>query len=238
MTDLPIIFSAPMVRALADDRKTKTRRLLYTKRKIKNGRVPGSAAMMAHFPPPQSIGPSGFPSDIGVDEYWTLGNWQKVKPGDRLWVRENIRLASQGPGHTVGICYPADGPMGSVHFFDVDEHNLKRASITPCIHMPRWASRLTLTVTATKIERLNDISEHDCRGEGVRWNAERGWWEVPGIALPSGAPVANSTPYQAFACLWDAVHEVGAWQSNPYVVALTFTVHKCNIDALTKTEAA
>lgn len=74
--------------------------------------------------------------------------------------------------------------------------------------MPRWASRLTLVVTATKIEKLQDISIEDIRDEGCK-------------------PVKSE-----WALLWDSIHGEGAFTLNPDVVAITFAVHQQNIDTM------
>lgn len=103
--------------------------------------------------------------------------------------------------------------------------------------MPRWASRLTLIVTAMKIERLNDITDADAIAEGVVERPD-GLFEVPGLSLPSGAPIINSRPRDAFACLWDMLHGSGKWLANPEVVCLRFDVHHCNIAAMPKEIAA
>jgi hypothetical protein len=95
--------------------------------------------------------------------------------------------------------------------------------------MPRWASRLTLTVIAVKIERLQDIREADCIAEGA---------EIVGL---HGNPVDDGpmvrlkdhvygTPRTWFRELWERLHGVGAWDANPEVVALTFTVQERNVD--------
>ena len=92
----------------------------------------------------------------------------------------------------------------------------------PSIHMPRWASRLTLIVTATKIERLQKIANADAIAEGC------------GVSLDHPTPERTREPFpvEAFKTLWMKLHGADAWDDNPEVVALTFTVHKANIDAV------
>jgi len=142
--DIPIIFSAPMVQALLAGRKTMTRRLLYTERKARNGVVPASASMMsverdgrqvALWPP---LGDS-------PDYYFTLSGWQNVKPGDRLWVRENFS------GEHCWENIPLGGwgwdtmrrPAKLWYWADGNPTDGDWTKPRPSIHMPRWASRRT-----------------------------------------------------------------------------------------------
>jgi len=185
MPDRPIIFSAPMVRALLDGRKTQTRRVLK--------------------PQPDSRG-RGF-----------LDSKLPYSPGDRLWVREAFWTceACGYLNHAVGA--NNSGTAGR-HCCASCDALLPKAKRSP-IHMPRWASRLTLTVTDVRVQRVQDISAADAIAEGI-------------------APAANSmtidcdtlNPRDSFASLWNSIHGPGAWDANPWVAAITFTVRKGNID--------
>lgn len=203
MTDYPIIFSAPMVKALLSGRKVMTRRLAW-RQTIASPKKPRPGA--AH-------------GEDGYSYYPT--SWQRVKPGDRLWVRENL---------TVGYwpCradYSADSTQ--VPSGDKLPHDKLYPRITvPSIHMPRWASRLTLVVTATKIERLNDISEADAQAEGM-----------PKPYFGDGDPPFTENAIMVsrvkqFRNLWNALHGDGAWADNPEVIAMSIIVHKQNINAM------
>lgn len=204
--DKPIIFSAPMVRALLEGRKFMTRRLLYSKRKVRNERVPAGASFLQDFPPPRTL--------IGVNEYWTLSPWHKAKAGDRLWVRENFQVPEGGI-----ISDAAGGQMDVINTEVVYAATVRRRSNlvwTPCIHMPRSLSRLTLSVIAVKVEKLQAITDNEAIVEGM-------------------SPADAAAPRGAFALLWDSLHGATpgmAWNDNPAVVALSFKVHKKNIDAL------
>lgn len=94
----------------------------------------------------------------------------------------------------------------------------------PGIHMPRWASRLTLTVTSVRVQRLQDISEEDAIAEGV-----------DAVSMADAPRQTAWSRRQDFAQLWDSIngkHPCAAWSDNPWIVALTFSVTKQNIDAL------
>lgn len=142
------------------------------------------------------------------------GSWHTV---DRLWVRENIRGE-----HEVEI---------SRYFYAADNERVRSGcraeaawlesyprKLIPSIHMPRWASRLTLIVEGVRVERLHDISENDACAEGVE--TTEFWCE-------------DHPPSICFSVLWDSINSSRApWSSNPWIVALTFRVIKANIDAV------
>lgn len=103
----------------------------------------------------------------------------------------------------------------------------------PSIHMPRWASRLTLEVTDVKVERVNDISQDDAIAEGIEKDhaagmpAIWGWRDyLRGDAL---AKRHFADPRASFGTLWDVINGAGSWLANPWVVAITFRPHRCNI---------
>lgn len=97
----------------------------------------------------------------------------------------------------------------------------------PSIHMPRAHSRLTLTIRAVKIERLQDIDEQQCEQEGLQWRD--GLWNCPS---PDGQGYWHSVPTakRCFKILWNKLHGDGAWDENPEVVAMSFNVAARNID--------
>ncbi|EPM81266.1 hypothetical protein A249_31829, partial [Pseudomonas syringae pv. actinidiae ICMP 18804] len=92
------------------------------------------------------------------------------------------------------------------------------AGWTPSIHMPRWASRILLEITAVRVERLQDISEDQARAEGVQLytdHAELGkWWHVDGIETYS------ADPRKSFELLWTSVGS--DWNANPWVWVVEF----------------
>lgn len=198
MADRPILFSAPMVRALLDGRKTQTRRVLK--------------------PDPDTL-PNGF-----------AGVRMPYAPGDRLYVREAWRSAS---------CYDdlAPSAMSGEEPVRYEEDALwqtwgwgaplrSHGRLRQGIHMPRWASRLTLTVTDVRVQRLQEISEADAVAEGVNpclcgHNCPNG---------EHGGCCGICEPVTAYAELWTELHGPGAWAANPWVCALTFTVRRGNID--------
>lgn len=144
--------------------------------------------------------------------------WRTVKPGDRLWVRETFSTMQE------------NGALKA--FYKADEGSEMNAEIgcskfKPSIHMPRWASRLTLVVTDVRTERLQDISEEDAIAEGVEKSPFTGWKIYYKDALINEA---FASPIHSFESLWKSINGNGAWDANPIVIVITFEVHQRNID--------
>lgn len=197
MADKGIIFSAPMVRALLDGTKTQTRRVLKP--------------------------------TYGTLEYLRDGTWRpihtKVFPGDRLYVREAHALVP------VTAYRMSDGVEQHTNPTDPDQAVVYREGWERCaprwrpsIHMPRWASRITLTVTDVRVQRLAEITLGDCWAEGCMTGRDL----MAQGAIPQGAAL----PFGEYRDLWNSLHGPDAWNSNPWVVASTFTVQRGNIDAV------
>jgi hypothetical protein len=207
--DIPIIFSAPMVRALLEGRKTMTRRLAW--RPARKGEATGEGSRLSYALDDNRVTGK-------ITQHQRPSPWKRVQAGDRLWVRENFSKYD----YRDGCWYWADGREAA---YDAERPR-------PSIHMPRWASRLTLIVTGTKVERLQDISEADAHAEGAPWY-------VYGHGVISDFEYQMEPGYQpnkrmGFCQLWNDLHGWGppsAWESNPEVVAISFKVIHANIDA-------
>lgn len=223
MKDIPIIFSGPMVRALLDGRKTMTRRLAWRSETdvkkmdfICDGEKPNPLSRLAKHMPVQMAG-----------AYWLRPSpWLSVKPGDRLWVRET--WAVDAPDLETARAAHEDMMQGGNSYgpyYLVGEVSPDTLKWRSPIHTPRWASRLTLIITATKIQRLRLIGEDDVRDEGVIGSGP--WW-VEGL---KAATYTTYSAKEAFKNLWTRLHGTDAWKADPEVVALRFRVVKANIDA-------
>lgn len=224
MADRPILFSAAMVRALIDGRKTQTRRVLNPQ-------------------PGDDIDNAGDGVTI-IDMATGAEIRVRFAEGDRLYVRESWRVspdAAEGWDPDVNrgwIDYQTGGAneMVAPSFDAVEKAAFTKSDdrdwdLLPCryrpgIHMPRWASRLTLIVTEVRVERLNDCSEADAIAEGVEQTSLEGCWLD---YRPDGVPVG--TARESYRTLWDSINGAGAWATNPFVVAVIFTVEQRNIDA-------
>lgn len=216
MTDRPIIFSAPMIRALLVGAKTQTRRILKPQ--------PSEPEFVA-----------GSWLDIARERTARHDDGEReivhLAAGDRLWVRENFsgpyNCRDFRPGQ-----WDASVHFTPIHYWaDGDPRHGDWTKPKPSIHMPRWASRITLTVTDVKIERLQDISEADARAESVQFepsvstDAHQFFVELGG-----GECCTGFSAVEAFADLWHHIHGVGAWAANPWVVAVSFRPELRNID--------
>lgn len=216
MSDRSILFSAPMVDALLAGRKTQTRRSF---------RLPSWAAN----PPEFEIDDDGV--NILCEETGCFADLPRVpRIGDRLWVREAWRTSKVAdelkPSQMVGGSYT---PVWYEHDRDnCDVHGRYRHAR----HMPKWASRLTLTVTDVRIERLQYISEADAIAEGIEHSKDQ-----PGDVSPGWRNYCDPrwryslpTPRSSYATLWDSINGNGAWDANPWVVAISFNVTRGNIN--------
>jgi len=227
MKERPILFSSPMIRAILAGRKSQTRRAV--KLGFTDWQRDHSLAMMV-------TGSDGMPcfTDAKAEPSPAMMAMLRSTPGkpcpygaagDALWVRETwaYSLECNGKDHdeeTLPIQYRADGD-------DVVDCGRWR----PSIHMPRWASRITLPVTAIRVERLQEISEADARAEGVTPCARcRGTGidpvRVGGVdpdwCSECGGTAQGLTHRDAYSELWDVINGRGAWERNPWVWVVAF----------------
>ncbi len=227
MSDKPIVMSAPMVRALLAGRKSQTRRIVKpqpTQRasQIKPEKWEWYAARgRGAF--------SGVPASGLTDALSKCGGLPYA-PGDRLWVREAFRFDRGRDAQS-----PASVPVDTPIIREADDWKnpaLFPGRLRSPIHMPRALSRLTLTVTSVRIERLNAISEDDTIAEGASGlhDFDCQWGPEP---LPTGVKCrcGDKSYRDTYRRLWDTLHGPGSWALNPFVCAIGFTVEARNIDA-------
>ncbi|GGX01649.1 hypothetical protein [Undibacterium macrobrachii] len=213
MKQRPILFSAPMVRALLDGTKTQTRRIAHS----------DSTEMLR----PSPFVKSGIETIHGYEVKNPYGN-----QGDQLWVRETygIEVRSYGGGTGEFYAYRATKP---------DAVYCKEASGTtipikwiPSIHMPRKACRITLEITSIRVERLQDISKEDAITEGLSTISKDGKTWKYGIPDRDGLPGRDNDgwpwsdweedPRLAYKKLWERINGTGSWDANPWVWVIEF----------------
>jgi hypothetical protein len=196
MKERPILFSAPMVRALLAGTKTQTRRIAKPVRHPDLGNVYAPGALVLEHEPQHVI-----------DRCCPYG-----RPGDRLWVREtHMNWWKLDPANP-------EGPriFSHVAAFAADGYELEPGERwIPSIHMLRAASRITLDIKAVRVERLQDISEEDAKAEGAP-----GYEEGLDAPPPDGD---HEWSYRAsFQRLWEQINGPGAWAKNPWVWVVEF----------------
>lgn len=229
MKEHPILFGGAMVRAILSG-KTQTRRPVTHQNTNVNGYGFVSKATFARYPldkawvnhgPSLAGNPGPFlkcdsthPDDDGA----MARLYAPWSVGDVLWVRENAYIAPPGFGD-VDACNAVDSEgrrrfVGYAASMDGDsvrcakDYGVKQ---TPSIHLPRWAARLFLRVTAIRCERIQDITEEDAVAEGTR---------EPSVAQVIGG--GDVTERRVFARLWSATYGASSWERNEWVWALTF----------------
>jgi hypothetical protein len=187
MSEKPILFSGEMVKAILAGRKTQTRRAIKPQ-PLTAQMISESTASLCH------------PGMI----------WRKCpygQPGDRLWVRETFQFVhanSDGQRNTFNSHKPfSQHDYRWIEYAATPKDNEPPPKWKPSIFMPRWASRITLEITSSRVERLKDISNEDCFAEG----------------LPADTTKGNRTWYGD---LWEKINGKGSWDANPWVWVIEF----------------
>ena len=220
----PILFSGSMVRAILDGRKTQTRRIMkpqptaeshdeYTKwcwpanddamKFAWAGQSPISDAVEGHCP----YGTIG-------DRLWVRETWGKTRQCDDLNSTEGDVIAYRAGGTRVWNANPASPKLmrfGANHYYD-DPKPWK-----PSIHMPRWASRITLEITSVRVEQLQQISDQDALSEGIPVEPT-----TPGIDHCIDGEWWPGRPVQHFRNLWQSINGDDSWGLNPWVWVVEF----------------
>lgn len=235
MKERPILFSAEMVRAILEQRKSQTRRVV----KASNSTVDGHNRISwvwgeLNFKEAEArskstlmvalVGPAA-PTDVHLRV--PRHDWQSThrvrcdfEVGDRLWVREAWYYDI--PPHKLPSKKPADFDPDSL-YFRADGECCAQIPECQCaevgkpkwkssIHLPRWASRITLEVTGVRVQRLQEISTADALAEGMlpTWYGE----SSPGVKCDSEC--------NQFENLWERINGEGSWEANPWVWVVEF----------------
>lgn len=229
MTVRPIPFSDPMIVALREGRKTQTRRMLdlacdEPPAYVQDGVV---TALNEHdqehrWPNTYAVGDHLYVRET----YYQFGHWEpvqgaKTKGGKQKWAfiadRPDVLFEQPGNcrlGHR--YCDPW----------------------TPAWHkrlgrfMPKAFSRMTLIVTDVRVQMLNKISEEDAIAEGVLNSGRRDGEPWDHFSFPGIPSIHEHEASTCYSLLWESITGPGAWEANPWVTAITFTVHHCNVDQI------
>ncbi|MER9768991.1 hypothetical protein NKJ09_23335 [Mesorhizobium sp. M0189] len=218
--DRPVLFSAPMVRALLARAKTQTRRVINPQpdwdAEVVRTILDGLVWPIGGFNQ-QCGGPIQLPRFAVGDLLYVREAWRTLHANDCLAPRQLADDSSK-------VTYEADpenrNPLWAFGKFRQG------------MHMPRWASRLTLTVAQVRVQRLQEISEADAIAEGCRPIGSE--FLIPGQYLYSdpSKPRTALSATSAYESLWNGLNEPRGfgWDTNPWVVAVSFSVIKQNID--------
>jgi len=239
MKERPILMSAPMVRSTLADIKNQTRRVAPIERLDIKEHDGGFVTWSIGFTKPigklRTVG-SHSGSLVTVEQARSIIASQFCpygQPGDRLWVKETwctgAKLDSKSPkaierqcrdaGYKHGACCPvrylADGHATQWGDRDADDFGTW-GKTRVSIHMPRWASRITLEVNSVRVERLQDISEADAIAEGIARLADGGY------GLPDGSHYHATDPRISYLSLWGAINGQESVDANPFVWVIEF----------------
>lgn len=217
MKERPILFSGAMVRALLAGAKTQTRRVVTPQPDSR----PGMACTRLIFK--NRKGMPLLDEALEATEpvlYRSLCPYGQ--PGDRLWVREAHYLTDNG--HEKYPVYVVDEDAVREHLQSIDrlpvdfpaDTKASHRRLRPSIHMPRWASRITLEITSVRVERLQDISAADALAEGIVRQPDGGY------GLADTTHYHYTDPRQSYFILWEAINGAGSVDANPWVWAVEF----------------
>jgi hypothetical protein len=196
MKERPILFSAPMVKAILGGHKTQTRRVIKPQPEVHTSEKPWGENVKVmqwrdKIDTPLNIAPDCLRSFCPYGQ-----------PGDHLWVRETFSEAH--------YTYGAENTPSSRIVYRADMPNTSNfLGWKPSIFMPRWASRIMLEITDVRVERVQETSEGDVIAEGIDW---------------AECNHSYSQAIGAYADLWDNINAKRgySWEINPWVWALTF----------------
>lgn len=217
MQERPIVFNADMIRAILEGRKTQTRRPLIKARDeagtwagavlpaAESGWIawwPGTEPGLSEFT--KRAYRVGFPCPYGQtgDRLWVRETWAPCGDGGAVWYRAGV------PAYRAGRW---DGrswePFSPIYGLPIP----RDIRWKPAIHMPRWASRLTLEVTDVRVQRLQEITDEAAAAEGV-------------TAWRDTHPNHATTYVPEFRLTWDAIYAKRCldWDAAPWVWAITF----------------
>jgi hypothetical protein len=257
-TERPILFTGPMVRALLDGRKTQTRRAVKPRGRCSLFDVEPDGSPVwtdSYILDPGNAEWRMRDNRYGVpgDLLWVRENVRAEELSRPPQTRPATRRERQAMGRTTvieldeldcadGVRYLADDEWrrientaaageawSALHHYDPKRR--QPGSVVPAIHMPRWASRISLRITDVRVERLREISHRDACAEGLisephHWHDPEGPMNDVGYLPWQGAPDIYSEAPDAYRALWESINGPGSWAANPWVWAVSFEVVK------------
>jgi hypothetical protein len=228
MTERPILFSGPMVRALLDGTKTQTRRVM----KPQPVRIGDSTILEWRD---GLFQPERLPNNSNLLNHCPYG-----QPGDRLWVRETwrhtassldeARAITEDIASGIAVDWRATYIERCIRDLGFSREDAEMADDferwRPSIHMPRWASRILLEITGVRVERLQEISRADAVAEGID-RVENNYGNGPaycdyGMKNQDDTAEWFNSPIASYHTLWESINGAGSWAANPWVWVVEF----------------
>ncbi|MES2218401.1 MAG: hypothetical protein V4501_08310 [Pseudomonadota bacterium] len=234
----PILFSAPMINAILDGRKTQTRRIVKPTKKHAEGVIILDGGTNRRWPYNMFDGseadgngmefPIGCPYGLVGDRIWVRETWSPISEN---W-REAEDLMYEGNNFWYKATYEKDMIAEGLSKEDaksIVEHDHIINGWRPSIHMPRIASRINLEVTNLRIEMLNDISEKDAIAEGAQfvdfgkdqYGQQKAGWRCD--KTPGNYEESLVSAKYAFFNLWEKLNGIDSVEKNPWVWVIEFT---------------
>lgn len=248
MSEKPILFSAPMVRAILEGKKTQTRRIVKPQPADHEWiEKSEDEAFRWYFLGEPNCGSGSW--DISERSYVFKCPYGTV--GDSLWVREAFSPHGFCDLQALGNTKPSkiaeckfvvfmDGGQkyrDGIYCKPLDKYAdgaFELCKFKPSIYLPRWASRINLLIKSIRVERLQDISEADAKAEGLASLTKDGNLFKYGIPKRDGLPGADgwqwqdwcANPIDAYKKLWESINGADSWKANPWVWVVEFEVMK------------
>ena len=242
MKERPILYSAPMVRAVLNDTKTQTRRVAKKVNFVSSG---GAALDFSDNNIKEVLCPYGQPGDrLWVRETWRIGAWNEdagqvavdymaSEPAKTPWITvpekpENMYGFNGGSLFEKYWIQSTDDCIESTLSSDDNgryhwEPGQSPCRIRPSIFMPRWASRITLEITAVRVERLQDINEGDAFAEGVYdGTACRCAQPLDFVRSCGNCGGRLVDAVDLYRSLWESINGPKSWDLNPLVWVIEF----------------
>lgn len=261
MKERPILFSGPMVRAILEGWKTQTRRVVKAEH-LRGSMEPGQVLNERTTNDAPRWCPYVQPGDrLWVRETWAYngqayknyGPEERRREGYVTYAADGAKVTHYFPEGPMLPSPPQTLPARMETEDEVSFENRKNdyyinyfRRFRPSIHMPRWASRITLEVTEVRVQRLQEVSEEDARAEGVapviheEWTAYDPETEgYPSFSVEPDAetiacrrlenirhhgPKVISTAKEQFRLLWLSINGLESWDANPWTWAISFRV--------------
>lgn len=239
----PILFSAPMVRAILEGRKTQTRRIVNPSKVLDAGQkrigfefsmvdaVAGDLAWIAAIGAASTKSKLKAMKELHREQQLNVPVRHPADDKDEPW-SECPRNRVYSP-YTVGMrlwvketwsCMEKEPTAGCEVAYRADLNGGSSQvwePWKPSLFMPRWASRITLEVTEVRVQRLNDIPAEDCIAEGIDYESHKCGCE-PCAMTSTICPASASSLIEAYRSLWESINGLGSWEKNSWVWCITF----------------